>query len=177
MIEHIDKLVDAGIDSLKIEGRGKSAYYVAVITNAYRNAVDLYLKDPQHYQAPPWLVEETRKISHRAYSTGFFFGRPENGQFYGSSGYIRQWDIAAVVQGYAGGRLLCIQRNRFFKGDTLEALIPRGGCMPLIAGALFDGDGNPIDSTPHPLMPFQIPFDHPLPQGTILRIQRPENSR
>ena len=177
MIEHIDKLAKAGIDSFKIEGRGKSAYYVAVVTNAYRNAVDLYLKDPENYHAPDWLVEETRKISHREYSTGFFFGRPQNGQYYGSSGYVRLWDIAAVVQGYKDGRLLCTQRNRFFKGDTLEALIPKGGCLTLQAEELFDAEGNPIESTPHPMMQFQLPFDRPLPEGTILRMQKQENTR
>ncbi len=173
MIEHVDKLAQAGVYSLKLEGRGKSAYYVAVVTNAYRHAVDLYMKDPQHYKAPEWLVEETRKISHREYSTGFFFGRPQNGQFYGGSGYVRQWDIAAVVEGYADGRLLCTQRNRFFKGDALEALIPGERCISLTADALFDGEGNPIESTPHPMMPFQLAFERPLPVGTILRMPKP----
>lgn len=82
MIEYIDKLIGAGITSLKIEGRAKSDYYVATVTNAYRMAVDGYLKDPAHYQTPQWLCEEVRKVSHREYSTGFYFGPPQNGQLY-----------------------------------------------------------------------------------------------
>ena len=80
MIEYIDKVIDAGVTSLKIEGRAKSFYYVAVVTNAYRQAVDLYKKDPKNFKLPSWIEEETRKVSHRQYSTGFYFGRPEQGR-------------------------------------------------------------------------------------------------
>lgn len=169
MIEHVDKLVGAGIDSLKLEGRAKSAYYVAVITNAYRNAMDLYLKDPQNFQCPQWLVEETKKVSHRQYTTGFYFGRPQQGQYYESGGYVRSWDIVAVVEGWQDGRLYCTQRGKFLEGDTLEALVPKGGCVAVTATDLRGGEGETIVSTPHSMMPFSLAFGQALPAGTILR--------
>ena len=93
MIDHIDDLVDAGITSLKIEGRAKSAYYVSVVTNAYRQAVDQYVADPENYHLAGWLAEEVYKVSHREYCTGFYYGRPD--QCYLSGGYVRDKD--AVV--------------------------------------------------------------------------------
>ena len=103
MIDHIDDLVDAGITSLKIEGRAKSAYYVSVVTNAYRQAVDQYVADPEHYHLAGWLAEEVYKVSHREYSTGFYYGRPD--QCYLSGGYVRECDILAVVDHCADGWL------------------------------------------------------------------------
>ena len=100
MIDHIDKLAAAGVDSLKIEGRAKSSYYVSVITNAYRRAADVFLDDPEHFVLPQAIHDEVFKVSHRAYCTGFFFGHPKDCQYYESSGYIRDWDAAAIVTGY-----------------------------------------------------------------------------
>ncbi len=169
MIEHIDKLVDAGITSLKIEGRAKSAYYVSVITNAYRWAVDHYLRDPDHYVLEPWLVEETRKVSHREYSTGFYFGRPEQGQCYRDGGYVREWDIVATVDGYEDGYLCLVQRNRFFLGDQLELLEPGHKPVPLTVEKMLDGEGNTIDCAPHPMMKVKIPGMQAFTPGSILR--------
>lgn len=169
MIEHLDKLAEAGVDSFKIEGRAKSSYYVAVVSNAYRNAVDILAKDPEHYQLPQWLLDEMRKVSHREYSTGFYFGRPQNGQYYETRGYVREWAVMAKVAGWEDGMLLCSQRNRFFKGDRLEALIPRQPTQVVEVKELLDGEGNPIESARHPVMDLKIPFDHPLPPGTLLR--------
>ena len=169
MIEHLDKLAEAGVDSFKIEGRAKSSYYVAVVSNAYRNAVDILAKDPEHYQLPQWLLDEMRKVSHREYSTGFYFGRPQNGQYYETRGYVREWAVMAKVTGWEDGMLLCSQRNRFFKGDRLEALIPRQPTQVVEVKELLDGEGNPIESARHPVMDLKIPFDHPLPPGTLLR--------
>lgn len=172
MIQHIDKLVGAGINSLKIEGRAKSAYYVAVIANAYRNAVDVYMKDPENFQCPEWIIEETKKVSHRQYTPGFYFGRPDDGQYYQTGGYVRTWDIVAVVGGWKDGRLFCSQRNKFYEGDMLEALIPRGGCISLKAVDLRSSEGEKIDCTPHPTMEFSIEYPQPLPAGTIIRKQQ-----
>ncbi|MEG2086798.1 MAG: U32 family peptidase, partial [Angelakisella sp.] len=133
LLEELDKLVEAGVTSLKIEGRAKSAYYVAAIVNAYRKGVDLYAADPQHYHAPAWLLDETRKVSHRDYTKGFLFGPPEEGQCYQNGGYIRNWEVMAVVTSWRDGRLYCTQRNRFFAGDVLEALVPRGSVVSLTA--------------------------------------------
>ncbi len=106
--------------SLKIEGRAKSAYYVAVVTGAYRAAVDAYLRDPLHYHPPQWVLDEVLRVSHREYSTGFYFGRPD--QCYLNAGYIRDWDVVAVVEGWEDGLLLVSGRNKFTRGDEVGNL-------------------------------------------------------
>lgn len=125
MIEHIPELISAGINSFKIEGRAKSEYYTAVITKAYRAAIDEYLKNPcSEYTLPRWILEETDKISHREYSTGFYFGRMKDGQILDNGGYIRKWDLCALYRKQKNGRLYVDQRNRFFEGDELEVSEP-----------------------------------------------------
>ena len=113
MIEYLDQLADAGVGSFKIEGRAKSFYYVATITNAYRCAVELLEKDPPITVclAGCW---RKRKGQPPAVQHRFYFGQPDNGQYYESGGYIRNYDVAAVVEGWEEGMLLCTQRNRFF---------------------------------------------------------------
>lgn len=177
-IEFLDQVIRAGASSLKIEGRAKSAYYVAAVTSAYRRALDLWAEDPDHYRCPPELLEEVRKVSHRSYTSGFFFGPPEQGQRLEDGGYLRFWDVAAVVEGYdpETGRLLCRQRNKFSVGDVLEALIPGGRVLPVPVPALFDANGVPIPDTPHPTMEFQLPFGEALPKGTMLRQRRSEEA-
>lgn len=167
MIEHIDALVDAGITSLKIEGRAKSAYYVSVIANAYRHAVDQYVADPEHYRLEQWVIDETKKVSHREYSTGFYFGRPD--QCYQSGGYVRECDIVAVVDHCADGWLYGTQRNRFLLGDTVEILEP--GCKPytLTITQLRNGEGEQIDKAPHAMMAFSFPCEQTFTKGTIIR--------
>lgn len=162
----LDKLRDAGVDSFKIEGRAKSAYYVAVAANAYRCAADL-LKN-EVYAPPQWLLEEPDKLSHRPYCTGFLFGRPEDSQQV-PGGYIRTWEAAGVVEGWEKGRLLCSQRNKFQLGDTLEALLPGKPPVKIPVEDLRNGEGEPIQATPHATMAFSLPWEEPLPAGTILR--------
>lgn len=175
LIGHLDKLAQAGVSSFKIEGRSKSAYYTAVATNAYKSAVELLARDPGHYALPAWLEEEPRKVSHREYCEGFLFGRPEEGQCFRSSGYLRPWDVAAVVQGWEDGVLRCAQRNKVAEGEELEALLP-GGVPPIRIAVedLRDGEGNPIPSTPHPTMAFTFRCPQPLPEGVILRREKKE---
>lgn len=172
MIEYLDQLVEAGVSSFKIEGRAKSFYYVATITNAYRCAVDLLKKDPAHYRLPGWLLEETKKVSHRQYCTGFYFGRPENGQYYESGGYIRDYDVAAVVQGWSDNMLFCTQRNRFFPGDILEVLSPGLPPENLTVSAIFDEKGQSLDAARHPMQLLRIPCEKMIAKGTILRRQQ-----
>lgn len=170
LIEDIDKLIDAGVTSLKIEGRAKSAYYVAAITNAYRSAMDLYLQDPAGYSLPEWLLEETRKVSHRDYTKGFLYGVPEDGQCYQSGGYIREWEIIGVVAGCAEGRVICNQKNRFYNGDSIEALIPGGGGVAaLTVEGLQNEAGEPIEVANRATMKCSFVCDALLPEGTILR--------
>lgn len=125
MIEHIPELVNAGVDSFKIEGRAKSEYYTAIVTYAYRAAIDEYLKNPSDdFKVPQWILGEMDKMSHREYTTGFNFGPIKNGQVYNTGGYIRNWDVCALFNKFENGRLTVNQRNRFFDGDELEVVEP-----------------------------------------------------
>lgn len=125
MIEHIPELVDAGVDSFKIEGRAKSEYYTAIVTYAYRAAIDEYLKNPSSdFKVPDWILQEMDKMSHREYTTGFNFGPIKKGQTTENGGYIRNWDVCAVYMECENGRLTVGQRNRFFEGDELEVVEP-----------------------------------------------------
>ncbi len=168
MAEHLDKMVAAGIDSLKIEGRAKSHYYVAVTANAYRGALDS-LTDSD-WKLPEWVAEELNKISHRTYSTGFYFGRPENAQTYASAGYIRDYTVAGVVEGYEDGCVVLTLKNKFLKGQEFDCLAPKQPPFIVRADRMFDGEGNEIDSAPHPMMTVKIPFDRPIEKGSLLRM-------
>ena len=169
MLEHIPELHRAGVHSFKIEGRAKAAFYVAGITNAYRQAVDGYFAAgcPENYVQPAWLCEEPCKVSHRPYGTGFYFGMP--GQNLTTNAYIRDYQATAVVMGYQDGRLILSQRNRFFAGDTLEVVMPGEPMFPLTVEALYNEEGEPIDCAPHPMMTVSVPYDRPLPLGCYLR--------
>ncbi|WP_028509830.1 U32 family peptidase [Ruminococcus sp. NK3A76] len=169
MIDHIDKLAQAGVDSFKIEGRAKSSYYVSVVTNAYRMAMDIYKKDPENYKLPEWIHDEVFKVSHRAYCTGFFFGHPKDCQYYENSGYIREYDVVAIVDKCENGRIYATQRNKFNKGDKLEVLAPYSKPVALTADELFDEHDNTIDTANHAMMRFSIASDLEFPKNSIIR--------
>ena len=173
MIDHIDKLAEAGVDSFKIEGRAKSSYYVSVITNAYRMAMDIYKHDPQNFALPQWIRDEVFKVSHRPYCTGFFFGHPNDCQYYESSGYIRSYDVAATVEKCENGRIYGVLRNKFNKGDKLEALAPGKKPQELTADIIYDELDNEIDTANHAMMKFSLPSDIILPKNAVLRIEKP----
>lgn len=125
MIEHIPQLAASGVDSFKIEGRAKSEYYTAIVTYAYRAAIDEYLKNPSpSFRPSEWILDEMNKMSHREYTTGFNFGPIKKGQVTDTGGYIREWDVCAVFNSYSDGRLVVDQRNRFYEGDELEVVEP-----------------------------------------------------
>lgn len=170
MVSHIGKMVEAGVHSFKIEGRAKSHYYTAVTANAYRGAIDSYLADPTA-PVPTWVLEELEKISHRPYSTGFYFGRPENEQTYLSAGYIRDYSVAGVVKGWEDGVLSLELKNKFLKGQVLDCLQPKCEPFTLTADEMFDEKGNAIDSAPHPMMTVKIPCDRPVLKGSLLRMK------
>ncbi len=158
MIDHLDKLAKAGVTSLKIEGRAKSAYYVSVITNAYRMAVDILKKDPDNYTLPDYVRDEVFKVSHRDYCTGFFFGHPsECRQYYEDSGYIRAYDVCAVVDKCENGRIYAEQRNKFLLGDELEILAPSQKPVSYKVTELLNGEGEPVENTCHAAMKFSMP--------------------
>ena len=169
MIEHIDKLAKAGVTSLKIEGRAKSAYYVAVVTNAYRMAVDHYYKDPDNFVLPDWIRDEVYKVSHRKYCNGFFFGVPEESQYYENSGYIRNYDVVAVVESCENGTVYCTQRNRFFAGDKVEILAPSHKPVELVLDKLYNENNEEIETANHAMMKFSFRSDLVFPKGTVIR--------
>ena len=165
MIDHIPELIDAGLDSLKIEGRAKSAYYAAVVTGAYRHAIDAAL-DGRPLD-PVWR-DEVEKVSHRPYSTGFYFGEP--GQHTSHSRYVRDWQIMAVVTSCTpDGTALCELRNKLSAGDELELAGPGLKPVPVTVEGLTDGDGLPIPEARKPQMPFYLKLPVQAPPLSLLR--------
>ena len=165
MIEHLPELLEAGVTSLKIEGRMKSAYYTAVTTNAYRHALDAALAGEP---LDPLWVSETEKCSHRPYTTGFYFGEP--GQHYDEASYSSTAEIAAVVQSCGEDCMaLLTQRNKIFPGDALELLLPEGEPISFTAGELFDEEGNTIPDTRRAMMRFRLRLPAAAPEGAIVR--------
>ena len=171
MIEHIPDLVKAGISSFKIEGRAKSAYYTSVVTNAYRQAIDGYLKNPvDTYKPEQWVIDEMYKMSSREYCTGFYYGHPtENAQIYYDGGYKRDWSVMAEVLDYKEGRVYARQRNRIFDGDLLEVL--QRGLKPydITIKDLRDENGEKIEKAPHPMMTFSFESEIEIPKDALLR--------
>ena len=165
MIDHIPELIDAGLDSLKIEGRAKSAYYAAVVTGAYRHAIDAALAGQP--LEPVWR-DEVEKVSHRPYSTGFYFGEP--GQHTSHSRYVRDWQIMAVVTSCTpDGTALCELRNKLSAGDELELVGPGLKPVPVTVEGLTDGDGLSIPEARKPQMPFYLKLPVQAPPLSLLR--------
>ncbi len=189
-IAHIPQLIGAGIDSFKIEGRMKSAYYTAVVTNAYRIAIDAYLADPEHYIFDPALMRELESVSHREYCTGFYFDDPmENPQLTTIPGYIREKaylataapEALALPAGLAPVSeegVLCpfVQRNKICRGDAAELLSPGRLGVSVTIRQLYDEQGTPIESAPHPYQKFFTRLPFPVSEGDILRAA-PDSSR
>ena len=150
----LPELLAAGITSLKIEGRTKSAYYVGAVTNAYRHALDDAVAGRP--LDPVWQ-REVLQISHRPYSTGFYFGQP--GQYTANSAYFAGAEVCAVVEGTApDGRAVLTQRNKFAVGDTLELVTNAAPPVTFTAQDLRDADGLPLESVPHPMQRFTMPL-------------------
>ncbi len=169
MIEHVPELVEAGVDSFKIEGRVKSAYYTAVITNAYRAVRDAYLAG-QPYD-PAW-TREVASVSHRAYHTGFWFTPPhEHANTVTESGYIREksYLATALTSSGADGRVLFVQRNKVFADRDAELLTPGRPGIPCRLTEMYAEDGTPITSAPHPQMRFTAHVSVPVREGDIVR--------
>ena len=179
MIEHIPEMIKSGITSFKIEGRAKSAYYVAVVTNAYRKAIDAYYENPSDdFMPEQWIIDEMKKISYRDYCTGFFYGDPsEDANVSYKGGYNREWDVVAVVDEWKDGVAYCTQRNRFFEGDVLEALETNKAPFEVKVTQLKDDQGESIESTNHAMMKFTFSYPEALEEGTILRKERDEDKR
>mgnify|MGYP002679978832 CR=1 FL=1 len=172
MIEYIPEIFDSGITSLKIEGRMKTAYYVATTVRAYRMALDEYYKDPENWKFNPMWLEELKKGSHRDYSTGFFFDRPDsNSHNYKSASYIRNYDFIGLVKGHEEetGLVVVEQRNKMYVGDKIEVIGPFKETMHAIILEMYNEDGEPIESAPHARQTVKMKLDLDVEKDYILR--------
>lgn len=173
MIDHIPELCAAGVGSFKIEGRVKTEYYVSCVTNTYRQAIDACFDDIDGYvERLPVYLEELSKVSHREYSTGFYYGNPlEQGQNYESAGYLREYEVVGLVEGYdsLNRRLIVSQRNKFSAGETLELVEAGRPPVEFSAEVLYNGTGERILSAPHAAMRVEISYDHYVGGMSFLR--------
>jgi putative protease len=167
----IPELVKAGIDSFKIEGHMKSAYYTAVVTNAYRMALDRYFEDPDSYEFDEALERELNSVSHREYATGYYENTPYDAtQLCTMDGYIREKAYFAIAEGESRDGVACFkQKNKIKVGDMAELLSPGKVGRPFRVEQLYDAEGNPIEAAPHPSELFycRVPFE--VHKGDILR--------
>ena len=165
MIDHLNDLMEAGVDCIKIEGRAKSAYYAAVVTGAYRHCIDDVFAGRQ--PDPVWR-DETEHVSHRVYSTGFYYGEP--GQYTANSRYIRSWQIVARVESCdETGLALCSLNNKFPEGSELEVVGPDLRPFPIVAEGMTDSEGTPISEPRTPQMKFYIRLPRQVPPLSMLR--------
>lgn len=173
MIEHIPELVEAGIYSLKIEGRIKTAYYVGNVIKAYREAIDDYLKDPKLYESKKaYYVEEVKKASYRGFTTGFYYGKPnENEQVYTSNSYVRTYDFIGLVLDYDKESSLATieQRNKFVVGDEIEFMRANGENFKQTVTELYDDEGTAVTQAPHPQQILKIKVDKEVSAFDMMR--------
>lgn len=173
MIEHIPQIVQSGIMSAKIEGRMKSLFYVATIIHAYRQAIDAYFADPEHYTFDPEWLSELKKVSHREFTTGFYFDKPTNkDQNYQTSAYTRDYSFVGVVRSYDPKTELAVveQRNKMSLGETIEIFGPDIPFFEQKLTVMYDAEsGEKLESAPHPQQILKIKMDKPVKADYILR--------
>lgn len=176
MIEHIPDLIDAGIDSFKIEGRMKTALYVATVARTYRKAIDDYLKDPALYQKNmPWYQEQISNCTYRQFTTGFFYGKPtQEAQIYDNNTYIKEYTYLGIVGAANEEGKYCIsQRNKFSVGEQIEVMKPNGDNIEVTVKSIQDEEGNQMESAPHPKQILYIDLGIKLDRYDILRRKEP----
>lgn len=184
MIEYIPEVVDAGIDSLKIEGRMKTALYVATVARTYRKAIDDYFESPEKYRAAmDWYRAEISKCTYRQFTTGFYFGKPdENTQIYDSNTYVNEYVYLGIVEEVASAQELGLaadmgmlvrieQRNKFCVGDSIEIMKPDGTNVPVNVEAMYTETGEAVDSAPHPKQVLWIKLSRTPEPFDLLRVQ------
>ena len=172
MIEHMDDVLEAGIDSLKIEGRMKTALYVATVARTYRKAIDDYLKDPALYREHmPWYQEQIKSCTYRQFTTGFFYGKPdETTQIYDNNTYEKGYTYLGYIEGRReDGRYRITQRNKFLLGETIEVMKPDGRNVKALVKGIFDEDGQPMESAPHPQQVLYVDLEAEVSVYDILR--------
>ena len=174
MIEHIPELIEAGIDSFKIEGRMKTALYVATVARTYRKAIDDYLTSPEKYKENmDWYLEQISNCTYRQFTTGFFFGKPsEESQIYDNNTYIKEYTYLGIVgERNEEGLYQIEQRNKFSVGEQIEVMKPDGRNIPVTVKRIVDEDENEMESAPHPKQVLYIDLGQELEMYDILRRQ------
>ena len=176
MIEHIPELFDAGIDSFKIEGRMKTALYVATVARTYRKAIDDYMESPELYKEHmPWYLEQISNCTYRQFTTGFFFGKPsEEAQIYDNNTYLKEYTYLGIVGDCIDGLYQIEQRNKFSVGEEIEVMKPSGENLIVTVQKILDEDGNEMESAPHPKQKLLIDLGTPLVRYDILRRKEEE---
>ena len=172
MIEHIPDLINAGIDSFKIEGRMKTALYVATVARTYRKAIDDYLKDPALYEENmSWYQEQISNCTYRQFTTGFFYGKPtQEAQIYDNNTYIKEYTYLGIVgETNEEGKYCISQRNKFSVGEQIEVMKPNGDNIEATVKSIQDEEGNEMESCPHPQQKLFIDLGIELELGDILR--------
>lgn len=175
MIDHIPDLVNAGIDSFKIEGRMKTALYVATVARTYRRAIDDWFEDPAKYEANmPWYLEEISKCTYRQFTTGFFYGKPDNeAQIYDSNTYINEYIYLGIVEGVTqDGRAKITQRNKFCVGDAIEIMKPDGENVTVRVEAMETAEGERVESCPHPQQELYVTLSQKAEKYDLLRVRK-----
>lgn len=172
MINYIPQIIESGINSFKIEGRMKTAYYVATTVRAYRMAIDEYIKDPENWEFNPMWLEELKKGSHRHFSEGFYLGKTTTrDQNYESASYVRNYDFIGVVRGHEeeSGLVIVEQRNRMFVGDEIEIIGPYKETMYGKILEMYNEENEPIESAPHAKQIVKMKLDVPVEEHYMLR--------
>lgn len=172
MINYIPQIIESGINSFKIEGRMKTAYYVATTVRAYRMAIDEYIKDPENWKFNPMWLEELKKGSHRHFSEGFYLGKTSTrDQNYESASYVRNYDFIGVVRGHEeeSGLVIVEQRNRMFVGDEIEIIGPYKETMYGKILEMYNEENEPIESAPHAKQIVKMKLDIPVEEHYMLR--------
>jgi len=172
MIEHIPELIEAGIESAKIEGRMKSIFYVATVVSAYRKVIDAYYDDEENFVFKPEWMSELKKVSHREFTTGFYFSKPaSDSQNYQTSAYTRDYSFVGIVRDYdkETGYATVEQRNKMSLGDEIEVFGPCSDFFTQAILEMYDEEGNPVDSAPHPQQILKIKMERPVAANFMLR--------
>ncbi len=172
MVKYIPDLINAGITSFKIEGRVKNELYVATVVGAYRRAIDAYYADPENFKVDDEILEELEKVSHREYTTGFYYGKPdENNQLYTSNTYIQDYTIVGVVTDYDEKTKIATieQRNRFFKGEELEVISPNLPSFAFSSNYMKNESDEDIEVAPHPQMTVKLMIEKKVVPYSIIR--------
>ena len=178
MIEYIPEIIDAGINSLKIEGRMKTALYVATVARTYRKALDDFAESEEKYRANmDWYRREISKCTYRQFTTGFYFGKPdENTQIYDNNTYVNEYIYLGIVGEMDDRGFVRIeQRNKFCKGDVIEIMKPDGRNIPVTVNAIYDDEGNEVESAPHPQQVLWLDLSEKPQQYDLLRVENTKN--